>query len=494
MRNLVWFRADLRTVDNTALHHACRGEDGCIGLFIINPSEWKKHDVAPVRVQFVLRCVRELSDRLAKLNIPLIVVTAKREADVPRMVLEAAEKHRCAAVHFNREYEVNESIRDEHVRSVLAAKGIGVVPHDDQCILAPGTVRTREGGAFTVFTPFKNRWYTRHADIGGAPILPEPAVQAPIGGISPSEVPRSVDALASGISGTLWPGGQAEAAQRLARFVPEKLGVYKRDRDYPALPGTSVLSPYLAAGAISPRMCLRAALDANNGKLSSGSPGAVQWISELIWREFYIHIVQAFPRVSKGRAFKPATDRLRWSYNDEHFQRWCEGRTGVPIVDGAMRCLNATGWMHNRLRMIAAMYLTKDLFIDWRWGEKYFCQKLVDGTLASNNGGWQWSASTGTDAAPYFRIFNPTSQSKTYDERGDFIRAWVPELKDLDAKTIHAPHDADAGVAPLARARLDYPEPIVDHRRAVERVLREFKAISVGTGGEAAPGPASRKG
>jgi deoxyribodipyrimidine photo-lyase len=286
-------------------------------------------------------------------------------------------------------------------------------------------------------------------------------------------VPARVKGFESSVDPGLWPAGERAAAKRLEAFVDGRISRYKTDRELPGVDGTSTLSPYLAVGAISPRQCLKAAVEWNKGKLSGGHPGADQWIAELIWREFYRHVLVAFPRVCMGRAFKSETDRIRWRYDEGEFAAWCEGRTGYPIVDAAMRCLNATGWMHNRLRMVAAMFLAKDLLIDWRWGEKYFMQRLVDGDLASNNGGWQWSASTGTDAAPYFRIFNPVSQSRKCDPEGVFIRKWVPELAGVSGDEVHDPSE----LPPLVRAGLRYPEKMVDHGEARERVMSAFAAV-----------------
>ncbi|MFC7001925.1 cryptochrome/photolyase family protein [Pseudobowmanella zhangzhouensis] len=231
-----------------------------------------------------------------------------------------------------------------------------------------------------------------------------------------------------------WPAGEQLAQQQLQRFVHEAIRDYKQTRDFPAQDNTSRLSAYQAVGALSTMQCLRAALAENNGELDSGNEGIVTWINELIWRDFYRHLLVAYPDLCKHKAFKSDTDRLPWKHDEDKFQRWCEGNTGYPIVDAAMRQMNQTGWMHNRLRMIVAMFLTKHLFIDWRWGERYFMQKLVDGDLASNNGGWQWSASTGCDAVPYFRIFNPVTQSERFDPKGDFIRNYVPEIAKFDAK------------------------------------------------------------
>lgn len=254
-------------------------------------------------------------------------------------------------------------------------------------------------------------------------------------------------------------------------FCAEKLRQYDEQRDFPACPGTSRISPYLTLGIISVRQCL-AAIEAALGQLpfERGAPGFV-WLNELIWREFYQHLLVAFPHVSKHKAFKPETDHIRWLWDDARFTAWCEGKTGYPIVDAAMRCLNQTGWMHNRLRMIVASFLTKDLHIDWRLGERYFMQHLIDGELAANNGGWQWAASTGADAAPYFRIFNPTTQGQRFDEQGQFIKQWLPELELVPAKYIHTPHDWLKVFDPQD----SYPAPIVDHSESRTIALALFQ-------------------
>jgi deoxyribodipyrimidine photo-lyase len=467
MRTLMWFRADLRVRDNTALTHACReADDGVVGVFLLAPGQWREHDWAGCRVDFILRTVRALAADLAKLNIALIVAKADRFSDAPGALARIAGRSGCASVHFNREYELNELRRDEAVRAALEGAGVRVRGHDDQVILAPGEVTTGEGRFYTVFTPFKRAWIARVRETDAGKVLTRPRAQARID-VEATSVPVRAPGFSSDVAEALWPAGEEEARKRLRRFVASGLTGYKDNRDAPAAEGTSRLSPYLAVGAISPRECLRAAVDANGGQMDSGSAGAVQWISELIWREFYKHVVAGYPRVCMGRAFKPAADRIAWCYDEAAFAAWCEGRTGVPFVDAGMRQLKAEGWMHNRVRMVTAMYLTKDLFIDWRWGEKYFMQHLIDGDFASNNGGWQWSASTGTDAAPYFRIFNPVNQGRAHDPDGAYVRRYVAELAELDAETIHDP-------PPLVRARLDYPKPIVDHAAARERVMRAF--------------------
>ncbi|HBU41695.1 MAG TPA: deoxyribodipyrimidine photo-lyase, partial [Microbacterium sp.] len=323
-------------------------------------------------------------------------------------------------------------------------------------------------------SPFKRSWYKAYeSDPESVQPIGKPRKLTEMVG-KPDRVPESIEGYED-VPGHIdqWTPGEHAAQRRLKSFLENRIDTYKQDRDFPASDATSVLSPYLACGSISLRRCAHEAVEWNNGKLDKGSPGAVHWISELIWREFYKYILVGFPRVSMHRAFNTSTERLGWNENDEHLSAWKEGRTGVPIVDAAMRQLVQTGWMHNRLRMIAAMFLTKNLFIDWRIGERFFMQHLIDGDLAANNGGWQWSASTGTDAAPYFRIMNPYSQSKKFDPEGEFIRAYVPELSELDAKDIHDPSQ----LPPMARDKLDYPAPIVDLKASRVRAIEAFKAL-----------------
>ena len=239
----------------------------------------------------------------------------------------------------------------------------------------------------------------------------------------------------------------------------------------PSRNGTSLLSPYLAAGVLSPRQCLHAAIDANGGTLTGGRPGVQTWISELIWREFFTHVLVGFPHVCRHLPFRRETDRVAWRRDKQLFERWKTGTTGYPIVDAAQRQLLRTGWMHNRLRMVSAMFLSKDLLLDWRLGERHFMRHLIDGDLAANNGGWQWSASTGTDAAPYFRIFNPAAQSKKFDPDGTFIKRFCPELKSVAANAIHDPSRWPEDL----RASLDYPALIVDHAAARCEAIKAFE-------------------
>lgn len=473
---LWWVRVDLRTSDNTALHAAARAAEragvGLVALYVVSPGDWRRFGSAPCKVDLVLRSLRALSAGLSRLCIPMLIRTASDWPDLPRIVEAVARERGCTEAHWNVEYEVWERRRDADVRARLAAMGVAVHEHHDQCIIEPGAVRTQAGTAFTVFTPFKRAWLSLLHERGGVRVLPPPSRQRDTG-LVPDDVPHSVPGFVSMVSPDLWAAGEAAASKRLHAFIARGLAAYKDQRDLPGVDGTSALSPYLATGVISARACAAAAIEANRGVPERGQPGADTWISELVWRDFYKHVLAAFPRVCMGRAFKPAADRVRWNDDDARFEAWSLGRTGVPIVDAAMRCLVATGWMHNRLRMITAMYLSKDLLLDWRRGEAFFMAHLIDGDFSQNNGGWQWSAGTGTDAAPYFRIFNPVTQSRRFDPRGAFIRRWVPELRTLDDEAIHDPSALPA----LARGAIDYPEPIVDRATVRDRVLAAFKAV-----------------
>jgi deoxyribodipyrimidine photo-lyase len=470
MRALMWFRADLRIEDNPALHRACRSAgEGVVAVFAITAKQWAEHDWGAMRVDFVLRNLAELSEALHARNIPLKIITAPRFDDLPKKLVALAQEHDCATVFFNNEYEVNEQARDDAVVAAFERADLSVERSADQCILDVGNIRTQSDGWYTVFTPFKRKWYATLAEQGPPELAPKPRKQADTG-IAPDPVPEAVTAFKGHTRADLWAAGEGEAHDRLQHFVKERIERYKTDRDSPATAGTSTLSPYLASGVISARQCLESAVAANNGRVDSGKTGVVTWISELIWREFYRHILMGYPRVCRRQPFRLETKQIEWDEDDAHFEAWCAGRTGFPIVDAGMRQLARTGWMHNRVRMITAMFLTKDLFIDWRRGEAHFMRHLVDGDLASNNGGWQWSASTGTDAAPYFRIFNPYSQSRKCDPTGDYIRKFVPELAGLDDDSIHQPE-------PLAADANDYPQPIVDRTQTKERVMAAFKAI-----------------
>lgn len=479
MRSMVWFRSDLRSTDNDALYHARRNaDDGVIGVFAICPDQWRSHDWGPMKVDFIRRCLIELQKSLAELNIPLKIVVTPRFAGVPGALLALAQQLGVGELHMGREYEVNERKRDQNVADAFEHAGIAVHRHTNKVLYEPGQIRTKEDKWYSVFTPFKKRLYARW-DEETPEVLPAPRpCDASV--CDGDRIPDADQWKAWGFDfepehatrPDLWPGGEAHAMQRFERFLDTSIDDYKERRDAPADDaGTSGLSPYLAVGCIGPRQIVHACLEANGNEFWKGSKGITHYISEIVWREFYQHLLVGFPRVCKHRNFNTDYDGLEWREDNEHFEAWCAGRTGVPIVDAAMRQLNTTGWMHNRCRMIVAMFLTKNLLLDWRLGERYFMTKLVDGDLGSNNGGWQWSSSTGTDAAPYFRVYNPISQSERHDPEGDYIRTYVPELAELDNKQIHDPHERAGGLF----GDRNYPEPIVDLKTTRERAIEAFK-------------------
>ncbi|WP_181297258.1 deoxyribodipyrimidine photo-lyase [Pseudomonas sp. Q2-TVG4-2] len=470
MNQLLWLRSDLRVADNTALV-AAMNAGPTIALYLITPAQWLGHNDAACKVDFWLRNLSALSARLAELNVPLLIRCVDHWQAVPALIADLCRQHGVEAVHINNEYGVNEQRRDDATAEALRQTGTTLRRHLDQLLFAPGSVKTLAGDCFKVFSQFRKVCYSRLSH--SLPrCLPVPAPQAwmaipsdPVPEIVQGFTPPS-DALRSH-----WPAGEHAAYGRLASFAEQDLADYQQRRDFPAEPGTSQISAYLAAGVVSPRQCLHAALGANQGELDSGNPGAVTWINELLWREFFKHILVSYPRVSMGRAFRPETEALPWRHAPDELAAWQQGRTGFPMIDAAMRQLLATGWMHNRLRMVVAMFLSKNLLIDWRKGERWFMQHLIDGDLAANNGGWQWSASTGTDSVPYFRLFNPLSQSARFDPDGRFLRHWLPELAQLSNREVH-----DPGVMG-GRLAAAYPQPIVDLAMSRERALSAFRHL-----------------
>lgn len=464
MTQLVWFRNDLRVADNAALTAACKQGGPVRACFIIAPDQWKEHDWSPARVRLVLDHANALSRNLAELGIPMTFIQAQTFSDSVTKLAELCERESIHHLHFNEEYGVNERRRDKSVKSALDRPGIKVNKYRDQTVAPVGNILTQQEEPYSVFTPFSRSW-RRWIDDNQPTVFPAPAaVGEPVKPATfdqfPSQFPEPPPALVD--------TGEDAAHNQLEQFLDERAGDYRENRDFPSVDGTSIISPYLANGVLSGRQCLIAAQQHQG--TGSNQEGLATWTNEIAWRDFYINILYHYPRVSMHRAFKPETDTLIWNKPDQQFEAWKNGQTGIPIVDAAMRQLNQTGWMHNRLRMITAMFLTKNLFIDWRLGEAYFMSKLADGFLASNNGGWQWSASTGTDAAPYFRVFNPVTQSERFDPNGEFIRRYVPELANLDHKQIHQP--GKKGVIPKG-----YPRPIVDLKESRKAAIEKFQAL-----------------
>ncbi|WP_461606195.1 deoxyribodipyrimidine photo-lyase [Aeromonas rivipollensis] len=473
---LVWFRNDLRLADNPALRSCCgnagAAEEPVAALFVISPTQWRQHKMAPIRQRFILAQVDALGLELATLGIELHLLRVETFAETPAALASLCRELGVTRLYANQAIELDEQRRDGAVTAALAEQEVSCHWLNGCCVLPPGRVLTGSREMFKVFTPFSRAWL-KALDEDGFVIHRAPAPRGDALPWQPLAERAFIDeALGETTPDPRWPVGEAEALRRLHAFLDQGVLDYGETRDFPAMAGTSVLSPYLAAGIISPRQCVAALQQRLGGRPQSKAQPGFVWLNELIWREFYRHLLVLVPSLSMNRPFKPETGALPWSWDPDAFAAWCEGRTGYPIVDAAMRCLNATGWMHNRLRMIVASFLTKDLHIHWRLGEDYFMSRLIDGDLAANNGGWQWAAGTGADAAPYFRVFNPTTQGQRFDPQGDFIRTWVSELADLPATYVHQPHDWLR-----LKGRLCYPAPMVDHAVARVRAIEMFRDL-----------------
>lgn len=474
-RIIVWHRRDLRTHDNTALSHALAETTDIIPLFIFADDILRhRDDFSPACVKFMTESLKDLALQYERIGGKLIL----RRGLFLEVLRKVVRESEARAIYFNEDYEPAAKTRDSQVIQTFTKQGLQVTAFKDQALFAKQEILTKQGKPYTVFTPYKKAWLSQ------AHLIPKP-VCAPtrISTITINSLPPlSNDELGFPCTQTLLvEGGSTRGNEMLDHFLSKKICRYKEDRDFPATSGTSLLSAHLRFGTVSVREIVHRAFSLLTDVQRESEKISIEtFVSELIWRDFYFQILEHFPIVEK-ESFQPSFRNLRWGNRDDYFQAWKAGKTGFPIVDAAMRQLNQTGWMHNRLRMIVASFLTKDLLIDWRWGERYFMQTLVDGDMAANNGGWQWSASTGTDAQPYFRIFNPASQSQKFDPHGRFIKAFVPELLTVPEKYIHAPYEL-LKKSPLLAKELgvelgkDYPFPIIDHADQREKALMMFKS------------------
>jgi deoxyribodipyrimidine photo-lyase len=493
-RALVWLRRDLRCEDHAALYHALKAarQVWCVFVFdrdILDALPGQQNGPAPAlrpdrRVEFIRESLVAVDAELRALgashgakDVGLIVRHGWPREAIPAL----AQALHVQAVYANHDDEPAALERDALVRGKLSALGVALHTSKDHVIFERREVLTLGGAPFSVFTPYKNAWLkalapyqlkaypiTRYADA----LAPRPAAEAGVPTLA------EIGFAPTNLAALKLPGGAGPpGAQALLADFLERMDRYHETRDFPAIKGVSYLSMHLRFGTVSIRQLARLAHE----RMVGGSRGAEVWLSELVWRDFYHQVLHHHPRVVQ-HAFKPDYDRITWDKGkaaDALFAAWCEGRTGYPIVDAAMRQLAQTGWMHNRLRMVVASFLTKDLGLDWRRGEAWFALHLNDFDLAANNGGWQWAASSGCDAQPYFRIFNPVSQSERFDAQGRFIRRYVPELAGLPDGSIHAPWLAkpvDLAAAGITLGR-DYPRPVVDHAAAREKTLARYAVV-----------------
>jgi len=472
--NIMWFRRDLRLRDNPAFHEAVLNGN-VIAVYTLCESQWDEHRVSLAQRALIKNQLISLEAELSNYSIPLVVINTQAFKRIPKALVDFAEHNNSTSVFFNEEYELNEQNLSRSLISLAMKSGVGIKPYHEQCLMEPGSVLNKQGEPYKVFTAFK-KTYLSELSTRMRPLYALPKAQLVKNKLSQSTIAVSSDLTALqaiekfNLHTDFVIESEHTAHDYLNEFCNDRIMDYKSHRDFPAIDGTSKLSTCLTLGVLSVRQCYQAAQQTLFQSNTAAKEGIETWVSELIWRDFYRHLIFLFPELCKFKPFKIKTNQLPWKHDQKLFKAWKEGRTGYPIVDAAMRQLKSTGWMHNRLRMVVAMFLTKHLFIDWRWGEEYFMTSLIDADFASNNGGWQWSASTGVDAVPYFRIFNPTRQSERFDSEGLFIRKYVPELAELDNKSIHKPSEQQL-------KQLNYMQPIVNHSESVKQTKAWFKEL-----------------
>lgn len=471
-RALVWFRRDLRLRENPALAAALSESAEIVPVFVFDRALLDSPVFGAACVGFMVASLEELAVRLQAQGRPLQWRIGDPREEIPRLAKDLGVD----AVYWNRDYEPAAVQRDQMVRKALSPMGIVPKTFKDHLVFEPEDIRTLQGQPFQRYSAFRSAWWKQWMAIsaGGAvgtrfdgdaaPLLPVDRTQRTI------ELPSCEDLGYERVPCAI-PAGERAGQARLQAFVRDALHRYSVGRNLPAADGTAMLSPHFRFGTVAPRTAVQAALGSLSGGGAVSRAAVHTWIDELVWREFFHHVMVGYPHVVDGPFRltatvpppRPPDDRSR-----ALFDAWCAGRTGYPIVDAGMRQLNTTGWMHNRVRMVAASFLVKDLRLDWRWGERYFMARLVDADLAVNNGNWQWCASTGTDAMPGYRIFNPMLQGKKFDPSGDYVRRYVPELAAVPTGVVHAPHEMSVEAQARAGCRLgvDYPRPIVEHAQA----------------------------
>ncbi len=461
---LIWFRDDLRFSDNAAVSAAlnCKSDKRISAVFLTADDEWGSFGYGKNRLYYTEQLLRSLAIVLAQHGVQLQVIRLPDYDAQRQWISNFCQREQVTDLYFNQEYQWNERMRDHKLATSLS--GVHVQSFVDRVLLQPGTVLTGDNRYYSVFSPFKKRWLSVYQENNHHPYQPPKVARSEVATLqwtSLCEAPESdLSAFAT---------NERQIQIDLKDFIDHRLTGYDSNRNQPAIQGTSRLSAALARGLLSPRQCVKAAEEGLSRPIWDFPAGAFSWINELIWRDFYQHLLIGFPRLSKNKAFRPETEALQWRNNSEEIESWKSGQTGIPIVDAGMRELKQTGWMHNRVRMVVAQFLTKNLLCDWRIGEAHFMRFLVDSDLGANNGGWQWSASTGTDAAPYFRVFNPVSQGETHDPDGQYICRFIPELANIQKSKRHAPW--------LGSVPFGYRPPIVDLKSSRQRAIDAFREL-----------------
>lgn len=465
MTALVWLRSDLRADWHSPLDYAIEHHDHVYALYCLTPVQWQHYHYAPCKINLIIERLTHLQAELSKRNVALFIINTEDFSHSPQGIIEFCQKHQVKSVYFNAEYEWDERVRDKQFKHLCEKHQIQVAKFHDTCIVRPERILSKQNTPYKMFTPYFKTWL---AELYRN--FPVPSLLSQAKGLGQEPQPMDFSGLTKqGAEMQKWPCSLTDMHQQLTTFIADKAEDYGAARDIPAINGTSQISHLLSIGGLSATQCVVALQQTYVEKLAEPQHGAHIWLKELAWRDFYRYVAFHFTHVNKNLPFQKQYHYFKWDTNPAHFAAWTQGQTGYPIVDAAMRALSATGWMHNRLRMIVASFYCKHLFLPWRWAEDYFMSQLIDGDFASNNGGWQWSASVGTDAVPYFRIFNPTTQSERFDPQGEFIRRWVPELSKLSAKQIHQPSKYTDVL------KLGYRVPIVDHASSVARSKEQFK-------------------
>ena len=473
---LFWHRRDLRISDHTGLAAARERSAKIVGVFCLDPQILESDDIAPVRVKYMIGCLQALQERYRQAGSQLLILQNDPVIAIPKLAAALKAK----AVFWNWDVEPYSQIRDLAVIDALKTQGIEFLNYNwDQLLHSPTEIFSGAKTPYTVYTPFWKNWITK------SKVKPVKTLEN-IEGLTEKEQEIAQQAGTINLPcaedlGFIWneeliiSPGELAAQARLDNFAKSAINEYQEQRNFPAVDGTSQLSATLKFGVIGIRTIWQTTIEALANSNSEEVNASIQtWQKELAWREFYQHCMYHFPALANG-AYRDTFKTFPWRNNETYFQAWCEGKTGYPIVDAAMRQLNETGWMHNRCRMIVASFLTKDLIINPQWGEKYFMQKLIDGDLSANNGGWQWSASSGMDPQP-LRIFNPASQTQKFDAEAEYIRQWIPELRYVDTEYL-----VTGKIPPLECHGIGYPTPIVDHQKQqalFKQLYQQQKAVS----------------